>query len=167
MSTFTEREQKLMAAACQSFEGEPKVHSSLSIHDHSMLTCYLQLDIDKVAASLCTLHRPSTHTHLYSSLSALASPSALPATPGLPSRRTPDSKSAKKRPPPVVLPAGDNVSDDEEVPTPSKKPKTPITNAKPKAKGKGKGKVAKSEDDDDDDFVKVKSEAIDEEFEEV
>jgi hypothetical protein len=25
MSTFTEREQKLMAAACQSFEGEPKV----------------------------------------------------------------------------------------------------------------------------------------------
>jgi hypothetical protein len=81
--------------------------------------------------------------------------------------KTPASKSTKKRPPPVVLPSGDNASYDEEVATPSKKPKTPVT--KGKAKGKGKGKAAKSEDEDEDgeDFVKVKNEVTDEEFEEV
>jgi hypothetical protein len=60
------------------------------------------------------------------------------------------------------LPAGDNASDDdEEVFTPSKKPKTPV-----KAKAKGKGMDAMSEDEDEDDFVKVKSEVAEEDYEE-
>jgi hypothetical protein len=61
MSTFTEREQKLMAAACQSFEGEPKVCLSLSTLDHLMLIYRLQLDMDKVSASSPDLFPSSTN----------------------------------------------------------------------------------------------------------
>ncbi|KAH0282748.1 hypothetical protein KCU62_g9515, partial [Aureobasidium sp. EXF-3399] len=141
MSTFTEREQKLMAAACQSFEGEPK------------------LDMDKFAqrAGLTVGSARNAWAALKKKMNAQDDT----VIKGSATAKTPGTKSAKKRPPPVVLPANDNGSDDEEVPTPSKKPKTPAT------KGKGKGKVTKSEDDDDDDFVKVKKEVANEDFEEV
>ncbi|KAI4719296.1 hypothetical protein E4T48_04476 [Aureobasidium sp. EXF-10727] len=149
MSTFTEREQKLMAAACQSFEGEPK------------------LDMEKFAqrSGLAVGSARNAWAALKKKLYNHDS-TAVKATP----TRTPATKSGKKRPPPVLLASGDNGSDDEEVFTPSKKPKTP----KPKAKGKGK-KTADSDDEDkqkkeeeeDDGYVKVKNEAVDEDFEEV
>ncbi|CAD0110540.1 unnamed protein product [Aureobasidium uvarum] len=149
MATFTEREQKLMAAACQSFEGEPK------------------LDMEKFAqlSGLAVGSARNAWAALKKKLYAHES-TAVKATPVKPSA----TKSGKKRPPPVILPTGDNGSDDEDVFTPSKKPKTP----KSKAKGKGK-KTTNSDDEDkekkeeeeDDGYVKVKNEAADGDFEEV
>lgn len=40
MTTFNEREQKFMAAACQSFEGEPKVCFLFHSSDNSSLTWF-------------------------------------------------------------------------------------------------------------------------------
>ncbi|KAH0342629.1 hypothetical protein KCU81_g5546, partial [Aureobasidium melanogenum] len=144
MATFTEREQKLMAAACQSFEGEPK----LDIEKFSQLS---GLTIGSARNAWAALKKK-----IFAQDASAKSPTTKAST----------TKSGKKRPPPVVMPSGDNGSDDEEVFTPSKKPKTP------KAKAKGKTKAVKSDDDDkeedeDEDYVKVKNEAADEDFEEV
>ncbi|KAH0363562.1 hypothetical protein KCU65_g7302, partial [Aureobasidium melanogenum] len=144
MATFTEREQKLMAAACQSFEGEPK----LDIEKFSQLS---GLTIGSARNAWAALKKKIFTQD---------------ATAKSPTTKTSTTKSGKKRPPPVVTSSGDNGSD-EEVFTPSKKPKTP------KTKGKGKAKAVKSDDEDkkeedeDEDYVKVKNEAAEEEFEEV
>ncbi|KAG9910527.1 hypothetical protein KCU98_g1442, partial [Aureobasidium melanogenum] len=147
MATFTEREQKLMAAACQSFEGEPK------------------LDIEKFSqlSGLTIGSARNAWAALKKKISAQDGTPTKSAT-----TKTPATKSGKKRPPPVIMPSGDNGSDDEEVFTPSKKAKTP------EAKGKGKAKAVKSDDDEekkeedeDEDYVKVKNENADEDFEEV
>ncbi|KAG9563333.1 hypothetical protein KCU71_g1750, partial [Aureobasidium melanogenum] len=147
MATFTEREQKLMAAACQSFEGEPK------------------LDIEKFSqlSGLTVGSARNAWTALKKKIFAQDGTPTKSATTKTPTT----TKSGRKRPPPVVMPSGDNGSEDEEVFTPSKKPKTP------KTKGKGKAKVVKSDDeekkeeDEDEDYVKVKNENADEDFEEV
>ncbi|KAI4843107.1 hypothetical protein E4T44_06925 [Aureobasidium sp. EXF-8845] len=141
MSTFTEREQKLMAAACQSFEGEPKFAQRAGLTVGSARNAWAAL-------------KKKLYTQEDTVVKGTAS-------------KTPASNSAKKRPPPFVLPSGDNASDDEKVATPSKKPKTPVTKAKAKGKGKGKAVKSEDEDEDDEDFVKVKNEVADEEFEEV
>ncbi|KAG9674440.1 hypothetical protein KCU99_g7091, partial [Aureobasidium melanogenum] len=146
MTTLTEREQKLMVCACQSFEGDPK------------------LDIEKFSqlSGLTIGSARNAWAALKKKISAQDGTPTKSAT-----TKTPATKSGKKRPPPVVLPSGDNGSDDEEVFTPSKKPKTS------KAKGKGEGKAVKSDDeekkeeDEDEDYVKVKNENADKDFEEV
>jgi hypothetical protein len=183
---FTEREQKLIIAACQCFESEPKVilclHNSQSSNaDISIYssTCRRYLP----ALCVCLFIDPATDISpqfaqqtglvvgsarnawnpLRKKLFAGGDDTAVKAT----ASKTPASKSAKKRPPPVVLPSGDNASDDEEVATPSKKPKTPATKAKAKAKGKEKAAKTEDEDEDDEDFVMVKNEVADEEFKEL
>ncbi|KAK6000245.1 hypothetical protein QM012_003877 [Aureobasidium pullulans] len=148
MTDFSEREVKLIVAACQSFEGEPK----LNIEKFSQLS---GLTVGSARNAWATLKKKIyTQNGTASKISIT---------------KTPTTKSGKKRPPPVLLPSGENGSDDDEVETPSKKPKTP----KLKTKGKGKGKAVNSDDeeekkeeDEDDDFVKVKNEVVEEDFEE-
>ncbi|CAD0093415.1 unnamed protein product [Aureobasidium mustum] len=163
---FTEREIKLLVAACQSFEGEPKVCTAILMQHRSSLTTSSQLNIEKFS-QLSGLTVGSGRNAWAALKKKMVTQDATGTK--TPTAKTPATKSGKKRPPPIVMPPGDGDSDDDEVSTPSKKPKTP----KAKAKGKGKTKATKSddedkkEDDEDEDFVKVKNEVVEEEFEEV
>ncbi|THW24531.1 hypothetical protein D6D17_03579 [Aureobasidium pullulans] len=145
MTTFNEREQKLMAAACQSFEGEPK------------------LDIHKFAerSGLAVGSARNAWAALKKKLYAADTTSIKGVT------KTPAKSSGKKRPAPIVLPGNDNGSDDEEVSTPSKRPKTPKTMAKGRTKSQAKPPKSDDEEEDEEDgFVKVKEEPLGEDFEE-
>ncbi|KAI5206428.1 hypothetical protein E4T39_02450 [Aureobasidium subglaciale] len=137
MSQFTEREQKLLAAACQSFEGEPKFAqiSGLAVGSARNAWYALKKKLDAPADAVSG-----------------TAPGVTPKT---------INKSAKKR----VAALRSNGSDDEELFTPSKKPKGP-TGIKRMAKGKAAVKAIKDDDDEEEDgFVKVK--VKNEEFEEL
>ena len=143
--TFTEREQKLMAFACQCFESEPKVCSFLSIQNYSTLTSCLQLDIDKVVAFLGVSRCPLTNMYLCSSPSAPASLSALLATPGLRSRRSCTLKRellqrplAPSRPrsvlPPSSCPPTTTALMTKKFPLPLRSPRPPLPRLRPRAR---------------------------------
>ncbi|THZ87450.1 hypothetical protein D6C84_01703 [Aureobasidium pullulans] len=154
MTTFNEREQKLMAAACQSFEGEPKVcflfHSS-----DDLIT-----DMFAERSGLAVGSARNAWAALKKKLYAADTTSIKGVT------KTPAKSSGKKRPAPIVLPGNDNGSDDEEVSTPSKKLKTPKTMAKGRDKSQVKPPKSDDEEEEEDGFVKVKEEPLGEDFEE-
>ncbi|THV92087.1 hypothetical protein D6D27_05108 [Aureobasidium pullulans] len=82
----------------------------------------------------------------------------------------------RSAPLPIVLSGNDNASDDEEISTPSKKPKTPKVMAKgrdnPTAREEEEEQEEQEEqeeeedDDDDDGSVKVKEEFLGDDFKE-
>ncbi|THZ31613.1 hypothetical protein D6C91_00713 [Aureobasidium pullulans] len=139
MTTFNEREQKLMAAACQSFEGEPKFAERSGLAVGSARNAWAALKKKLYAADTTSIKGVT---------------------------KTPAKSSGKKRPAPIVLPGNDNGSDDEEVSTPSKKLKTPKTMAKGRDKSQVKPPKSDDEEEEEDGFVKVKEEPLGEDFEE-
>ncbi|THZ07275.1 hypothetical protein D6C93_01102 [Aureobasidium pullulans] len=162
MTTFNEREQKLMAAACQSFEGEPKldihkVHHISTLPKDTLLTLSPQF---AERSGLAVGSARNAWAALKKKLYAADTTSIKGVT------KTPAKSSGKKRPAPIVLPGNDNGSDDEQVSTPSKKPKTPKTMAKGRDKTQVKPPKSDDEEEEEDGFVKVKEEPLGEDFEE-
>ncbi|KAI5268210.1 hypothetical protein E4T47_07809 [Aureobasidium subglaciale] len=144
MASFTEREQKLLAAACQSFEGEPKV-------DMAKFAETSGLTVGSARNAWNALKKK-----IYAPVND---------TPG----QTPKviTKSSGKKRGAALRSMGGDFDEDEPF-TPSKKPKGP-TGIKSKAKAKAALNALKDADDEDeeDGFVKIKDEAANDEFEEL